>query len=410
MDPPQRNAFCRDGNVPLAIDAVGHITPNMYRFLLLSTLCLTATWAVACGSSTQSVTSPSTSKCTVSATATPASFSATGGTGTLNISTTRECQWTATATTSWIQLSDSSIGQGEASRSFTVTANTDPAARQAAINVGDQKVAVAQEAAPCVFTVSPDRDSVGSGGGQRTITVTASSPKCAWTARSDSDWLVVTDGTEGTGNGQVRYEARATSGPARSGNLMIAGRQIAVVQGSGCNYTLDPASQDVAQGGGPGRLAVNTSPGCSWTAVSNAPWVTVTTGASGTGTGAVTFNAAANDMGVPARTAAITVNGQTFRITQPAGPKCTYTLNGLTGTIQGFPAAGGPWNFTVTTGAACAWTAVPSAAWITITSSPTGTGNGRVTFSVSPNPPGNPERAGTITVGLSIFTIIQGII
>ena len=382
----------------------------MPRFLLVSTLCLTASWAVACGSSTQSVTSPSTTKCIVTATATPTTFSATGGTGTLNVSAPRECQWTATTTSSWIQLSDSSITQGDGTRSFTVTANGDPSARQAAISVGEQKVAVAQEAAACAFTVSPDRDSIAAGGGQRAISVTASSSKCSWTARSDADWLVVTEGAGGTGNGQVRYEARATSGPARSGTLTIAGHQIAVTQGSGCNYTLDPTSQDVAQAGGPGRLAVNTPAGCSWTAVSNAPWVTVTTGASGTGTGAVTFNAAANDMGVPARAAAITISGQTFRITQPAGPKCTYTLNGLAGTIQGFPAAGGPWNFTVTTGAACAWTAVPSAPWITITSSPTGTGNGRVTFSVSPNPPGSPERAGTITVGLSIFTIIQGII
>jgi hypothetical protein len=33
-----------------------------------------------------------------------------------------------------------------------------------------------------------------------------------------------------------------------------------------------------------------------------------------------------------------------------------------------------------------------------------------VNFTVSPNPPGSPERAGTITVGLSIFTVIQGTI
>jgi hypothetical protein len=382
----------------------------MSRFLLVSLLCLTATGAVACSSSTQNVTSPSATKCTVTVSATPTSFSATGGTGTLNVSASRECQWTATATSTWIQLSDSSIGQGDASRSFTVAANPDLATRQAAISVGDQRVALTQEAAPCVFTVSPDRDSVAPGGGQKTIAVTASNPKCTWTARSDVDWLVVTEGAQGTGNGQVRYEARATSGPARSGTLMIAGHQIAVAQGNGCSYTLDPTSQDVVQTGGPGRIAVNTSPGCSWTAVSNAPWVTIATGANGTGTGAVTFNAAANDMGVPARTAAITVNGQTVRISQPAGPKCTYTLMGLTGTVQGFPAAGGPWNFTVTTAPACTWTATPSGAWITITSSPTGAGTGRVTFSVSPNPPGSPERAGTITVGLSIFTIIQGTI
>ena len=109
-------------------------------------------------------------------------------------------------------------------------------------------------------------------------------------------------------------------------------------------------------------------------------------------------------MGVAARTGSITLADQTFRVNQVAGPPCTYRL---TGNIQWFPRAGAPWSFLVATGAACAWTAVPSTPWITITGSPSGAGNGRVIFNVAPNPAPNPERAGAINVGGSIFTVVQ---
>src|SRR2546423_7896522 len=133
----------------------------MSRLVSVLSLGVTVTCVVACNSSTQNVTSPSVSKCAIRVTATPTSFSASGGTGTLNISTSRECQWAATATSSWIQLSDSATGQGDASTSFTVRSNSDLTVRHGAITVGDQRVALTQEAAQCVFTVSPDRDSVG---------------------------------------------------------------------------------------------------------------------------------------------------------------------------------------------------------------------------------------------------------
>lgn len=206
----------------------------MSRLVLALSLCVTASWLVACNSSTEMVTSPSVSKCAATITATPTSFPAAGGTGTLSVSTSRECQWTATTIGAWIHLGDSATGQGDASTSFSITKNADPAVREGTISVGEQRVGLTQEAALCVFTIDPHADSVSAGGGQRTVAVTASSPACAWTARSDVDWLTVVDGAQGTGNGQVRYEAGGTSGPARRGTLVIAGGEIVIAQGSGC--------------------------------------------------------------------------------------------------------------------------------------------------------------------------------
>ena len=55
---------------------------------------------------------------------------------------------------------------------------------------------------------------------------------------------------------------------------------------------------------------------CSWTAASNAAWITVTSGATGNGNGSVAFAVAAN-LGA-SRTGTLTIAGQAFTVTQAA--------------------------------------------------------------------------------------------
>ncbi|HEX3704314.1 MAG TPA: BACON domain-containing carbohydrate-binding protein [Vicinamibacterales bacterium] len=359
----------------------------------------------ACSSSSVSTTTPTSAKCGITATAAPASFSASGGNGTLTVSTDRECQWSAAAAGNWIQFGGATAGQGADTVPFKVAANADPSVRKGTITVGDQQVGINQDAAPCVFTVTPRADSVGVGGGQRKIAVTASSALCSWTASSNADWLTIVDGAKGTGTGEVTYAAAATTGPARTGSLQVGGEAITVTQASGCKYTIAPASQAFMTEGGSGSVSVSSGAACAWTAASQVPWVTLING-SGTGAGTITFSVAANAMGVPARSGMITVNDQTFTVSQAAGPPCVYRLGQ---TSQAFPAAtAGAWSFGVFTAPACAWTASSSAPWVAITSGANGAGNGLVTFAVAPNPAGSPTRATTIvtTSGL-IFTIIQ---
>jgi hypothetical protein len=376
----------------------------MRRMFALS-LCLSGLTIGACRSATESVTSPSALKCGITAKATPASFSPAGGDGTLTVSTARECQWTVTAAGNWIQFGGATQGQGETSVPFKVAANADPSIRKGTISVGDQQVGITQDAAPCVFTANPRSDSVSADGGQKQIGVTASSPQCSWTARSNADWLTIADGAQGTGTGTVRYQVRATTGPARTGTLQVAGASVTVVQASGCRSTISPPSQAVVTDGGSGSITVNSGTGCGWTAVSQAPWIAITGGSAGTGAGTVTFTVAANAMGVPARSGTIMVNDQTFTVSQAAGPPCIYRLGG---TSQEFAASpGGLWSVAVGTAPACGWTASSSAAWVVITGGATGAGNGVVIFNVAANPAGNPTRVATISVGGLSFTVIQ---
>ena len=77
--------------------------------------------------------------------------------------------------------------------------------------------------------------------------------------------------------------------------------------------------------GGTGSTAVTAPAGCAWTGVSNnTSWLTVTSGASGSGTGTVAFSASANPT-TSARTGTLTIGGQTFNVKQAAA-SCTYAL------------------------------------------------------------------------------------
>jgi hypothetical protein len=201
----------------------------------------------------------------------------------------------------------------------------------------------------------------------------------------------------------VQFTAAASTGPARTGTLTVAGQTFTLTQASGCSYALVPPSQNVSDSGGIGTFAVNTSAGCAWTAASRVPWITITAGPSGTGSGTVSFSVNGNPMGGPVRSGTISVNEQPFTVNQAAGVPCVYTL---TPTSQELSPAAGSGGFTVNTVLTCPWTAYSNDSWITITGPPSGAGIGTVTFSVTENPAGSP-RVGTISVRGQTFTISQ---
>jgi hypothetical protein len=85
-----------------------------------------------------------------------------------------------------------------------------------------------------------------------------------------------------------------------------------------CSFTLSPTSQSFeAAGGSTGNVSVQASSTCFWTAASNVTWITVTSGASGTGNGTVVFQVQPNLTG-QARTGSLTIAGQTFMVSQAA--------------------------------------------------------------------------------------------
>ena len=160
----------------------------------------------------------------------------------------------------------------------------------------------------------------------------------------------------------------------------------------------------VAEAGGTGTIAVTASAAtCAWTATANAVWLTVTGGASGTGTGTVAFTAAANTGA--ARTGTLTIGAQTFTVSQAAAPPapCTFTISPTTQSVAN---TGGSGSIAVTASTAtCAWTAISAADWIVVADGASRTGSGTTTFNVTAN--SGAARSGTIAVAGQTFTVTQ---
>lgn len=170
-----------------------------------------------------------------------------------------------------------------------------------------------------------------------------------------------------------------------------------------CTYSIASTSQSFGSGGGAGRVAVTAGVGCGWTATSNASWIHVTSGASGTGNGTVGYSVDANTSS-SSRTGTIGIQDQIFTVNQSGAATCTFSISPTGAT---FTSGGGSGTVAVAAGSGCAWTAVSSATWITITGGASGTGAGTVTYTVAPYT-GRPEsRSGSITIAGLNFTVKQ---
>jgi len=84
-----------------------------------------------------------------------------------------------------------------------------------------------------------------------------------------------------------------------------------------CTYALSSTSLSVAGTGGTASLSVTAGTGCAWTASSSAAFVTITSGTSQSGNGSV--NVTVSENSGDARSATLTVAGQSVAVSQAAG-------------------------------------------------------------------------------------------
>ena len=155
------------------------------------------------------------------------------------------------------------------------------------------------------------------------VNVTAPSG-CSWTSTSNNTWITITGGSSGAGNGTVEYTLKSNIGSFRRIGTITIGAIIFTVTQEGsaipiCSYGLSSYSASYDASGGNGSVNVTTQAGCGWSAKSNAPWITITGGASGNGNGTVSYLVAANTGSE--RTGTITVSNKTFTVTQEELPR-----------------------------------------------------------------------------------------
>jgi hypothetical protein len=171
-------------------------------------------------------------------------------------------------------------------------------------------------------------------------------------------------------------------------------------------FSVFPQTVQMPSGGGTTTLSVLTGNGCAWTATSSDPFMTITSAASGVGSGILTISVAP-DPGA-ARAATLTVGDAHVPMTQAGGqaaPNCGVALLPAGADYSAEMKEG---FVTVTAGAGCQWTATTTSPFIILnnTGPASGTGNGGFVFRLFGNLTGAP-RSASIKVGQQTFTISQ---
>jgi len=358
------------------------------------------------------------------------------------------CSWTVASNASWIGVTSGGTGTGPATVNYTAAANPGSSTRNGTLTIAQQTFTVTQDGAPCHATLSPASQDFPAGGGSGMVSV-GMPDGCAWES-SASGFVTMTNGS-GIGSGSASYSVAGNSSSSnRSQTITIAGRSFVVSQAASrtptpspsptpppmpspsptpppsptptpspsptptCTIRLSPSGYSgVGADAGGGGINVSAPAGCSWTAVSNAAWITINktrfgpgAGETWTGPGEVSFSVTANTTGA-SRTGTLTIGGQTFTVQQNA-QSCNQANAAISPPSASFGKAGGTGTITVTYTAGCAWDWLPVLAvdWVTAVSPGTKTGSTTVSYTVAPNNTGGGRNLFLTIVGKS-FQISQ---
>ena len=252
----------------------------------------------------------------------------------------------------------------------------------------------------CTYTMLPANNLFPNTGGTASIDVTSASSQCTWSVSASASWITITSDSSGSGNGTVTYSVSANTGAARSSTITIADQTHTVNQEEGpCTYTISPTSQSVDRNGDAYNITVSaTHSGCDWSTSESDSWFSLSP-LSGSGSGTVRVAVLRNDGA--ARSATITIAGQTHTINQEEGP-CTYSIS----PIRKVADSGGEiYNVTVSaTHSGCEWSTSASDGWFSLSPN-SGSGSGTVRVTVLGND--GAARSATVNIAGQTHTIIQ---
>ena len=341
------------------------------------------------GSATTSISAPTLAKCAVSITNSPPEIPASGGSGSLALSTARECAWSASSKDPWITLTATS-GQGEATIGYTVQSNPNGTRRQGQVAVSDQTVEVGQAAAPCQYTVSPTTVDAPSAQVELSVALTAT-PGCSWNARSNVDWIGSPLPNSGAGNANVRMVIGTNPAEARIGTVTVADATLRVKQAA-------------VEGPAPTPAPIPTPPAPTPPAPTPPTPTPPTPAPPAPAPPAPTPPAPAPPAPTPpapAPPAPAPPAPTPPAPTPPPNPQpapCTYGVS--PGDIS-IDAAGGQRAIAVTSAPGCAWSATSPVNWIDMVSGSVGSGNGSVTLNIGRNS-GSARTASTTVASLTV--------
>ena len=243
--------------------------------------------------------------------------------------------WNANTNCTIAFISPQNIG-GSLYVFYSATVNGGPGTNTNPLTVNSGSIPLTINATflpPCTYSFTPSSQIFGSSGGLGTFTVNTA-PTCTWSPVPSDGWITILPGG-GQGTGKVNFTVAANSGTVpRSGTITVGGQQFNISESSfNCSYSINPTFASPGDAGGNLYVSVSATTGCPWMAVSKAPWITVTSGASGSGGGVVGLKVAPNT-GAP-RTGTATIAGQTFTVKQGTGTCSAIDETSKTTVTQG---------------------------------------------------------------------------
>ncbi len=157
-----------------------------------------------------------------------------------------------------------------------------------------------------------------------------------------------------------------------------------------CQITATNSASNFGVSGGDGTVTISVPRECSWSAASQAAWISITTAKDGQGDGSIGYHVAANPDPLTRR-GSITIGDQHADVAQDPAP-CRFDVSGPADPLA---AGGGDATVTVQTNSLCNWTAASDALWAVV--NPT-SGAGAASVRVTAAPNTGAARTATVTV------------
>jgi len=355
------------------------------------------------------------SACGFSISPTVSSYSASAGSGIVNVTAAGGCPWTAVSNAAWIVITAGASGTGNGTVSYTVAANGSNSPRSGTVTIAGLTLTVTQTVAGAIIvgdfipgTFPPAWNVVD--GGTPAVYDNTGTP-LTWTTLNPCNQIIP---PPFAGTFAIVDAGCTAPGIAMDEELRLPPFD-ATGLGSVFVEFYSQFEWDASVPDNKGDVDVSTDGGLTWTNV-----LRLENGDDGVPTPVlkslnITPYISENPANVLVRlhyygmSPSSNLRASSMEKVHWAVDFGVYSY-ALTPSSQSFPAGGGTGTISVATSTAIPspqgeWTAVSSVQWITITSSIPVTGNGMVTYTVAPNPGGS--RSGTITVSGRTFTVTQ---
>ncbi len=259
----------------------------------------------------------------------------------------------------------------------------------------------------CMTSLGPTPGEIPGNGGTFAFNFTLPA-RCPWSVWPDTQGVAVTGTALGLSDGST-LSASGTVPPnpstsQRTINIYVAEQIVPITQAAAsCKQPLvSPLPLALGASGTTQNVNVSLPNICNWQVSTDAPWLII--GNTGIENGNRTITIAAPPFSYSQRSGTITIDNQTFSVTQTGSQSCTAAASA---SLPRVPNSGGTGDISVSVGGgSCAWTGYSLAPWIQLAATASGQGNGSLPYIVAANP-GSLPRSGQIMVADQFVTITQ---